>query len=460
MSKLKNDDTIAAIATPPGEGGVSIIRLSGPEAFVVLRQVFRMHQQKQWKPRTLFFGKVVAKDGHILDEALAVYFPSPHSYTGEDVAELHLHGGWTLTRRILDEVMKQGARQADPGEFTRRAFLNGKMDLAQAEAVLELIHSRSEKALRIAADHLSGSLSKVLQKLRQDILLIYAHLEGSLDFPDEHLETEDVQSLIERTQKIIDELTRLYSSFQRTSVLREGVRVVIVGKPNAGKSSLFNALLERDQALVSEFPGTTRDSIEDVIQIEGFLIRLIDTAGLSSTLQHPLDTLSMNQTREVMKKADLFLMVADGETALDEEDETIVVAIDHSKPIVWVMNKSDKGKKQFPIEIKGRKVNAWISVSAKEKTGMDELIRNLSKEISCFSSVETGEQITRLRHRDLLEKAIKFLQHSVQALESKQPFEIAVLDLKQALESIREMIGEVYSEDLLDVIFSEFCIGK
>lgn len=460
MNKLKNDDTIAAIATPPGEGGVSIIRLSGPEAFPVLKKVFQIHQQNQWKPRTLFFGKVIAEDGHILDESLAVQFPSPNSYTGEDVAELHLHGGWTLTRRVLDEIMKQGVRQADPGEFTRRAFLNGKMDLAQAEAVLELIHSRSEKALRIAADHLSGSLSKVLQKLRQDILLIYAHLEGSLDFPDEHLETADISSLTKQMRKIIAELTRLLSSFQRTSILREGVRLAIVGKPNAGKSSLFNALLERDQALVSEFPGTTRDSIEDVIQIEGFLIRLIDTAGLSSTLRHPLDTLSMKQTREVMKKADLFLMVADGETALDAEDETIVEAMDDSKPVIWVMNKSDKNNKQFPANIKGRKVNSWIFVSAKEKTGMDDLVKGISKEIERFSLVETGEQITRLRHRDLLEKALKFLQRSVQTLESKQPFEIAVLDLKQALESIREMIGEVYSEDLLDVIFSEFCIGK
>jgi len=336
-----------------------------------------------------------------------------------------------------------------------------KIDLTQAEAVLDLIKAKSEKSLETAVRQLSGMLSQKFKSLKDELMKIYAHMEAFLDFPDEDLEIFDDQSFHERFSRVKNDLTCLIGSFKRGAVLREGVSVVIAGKSNVGKSSLFNALLMRDRALVSDFPGTTRDSLEEAIEIGGIYIRLIDSAGLAVNASHPVDKLGMDRTRQALKECDFSLFVTDGSCELEEIDKHIFHEMSSGKPVITIVNKTDLGIRMNLAELKSLTGNEEIiQISALTREGLKNLEAKISDLLIQNFHLSEGEQVTRLRHKNLLEKSKLALERAQEAFAKRTSLEFVVLDLKVAIDELRELIGEIYSEDLLDVIFSEFCIGK
>ena len=476
MPEVRLEDTIAAISTPPGEGGIGIIRLSGPKAIEIAENIFRktlvgappcgcpegrhggLPLQLQ-KSHTVHHGHIVDQEENVIDEVLVTVFRKPKSYTAEDVVEISAHGGSHVLKKILSLAFSRGARHAEPGEFTKRAFLNGRMDLAQAEAVLDLIRAKTDRSLEAALRQLEGKLSKVLETLKDQLMKLYAHIEAYLDFPDEHLEIYSNQEFTKRFQNISDQMKQLLASFSRGQILRDGAMVVIVGRPNVGKSSLLNALLEKDRALISEIPGTTRDALEESVEIEGLWIRMVDTAGLWSS-PHPLDRAAMEQARNYMKEGDLFLWLVDASEGFLGEDKAVFDQLAGRK-IIAVVNKIDVVPHPPFQELKTLVAEGEIYfLSAKTGEGIKPLEEKIVRSIL---EDEVGQElvmITRLRHQHALETALRSLEKSDQAFSAKESLEFVALDLKQALDSMRELIGEVYSEDLLDVIFSEFCIGK
>ncbi|HQB12804.1 MAG: tRNA modification GTPase MnmE [Candidatus Omnitrophica bacterium ADurb.Bin292] len=463
MAKLELDDTIAAIATPLGEGGISVIRLSGPGAFDCLRPFFLSTSRKSpdtFPPNTIHWGRVVDSEGKLIDQVLLSVFRSPQSYTGQDVLEVSCHGGLAVTKRILGLFLSNGARHAEPGEFTRRAFLNGKIDLSQAEAVLDLIHAKSNRSLDIAIRQLTGELSKRFQGLKDLILRLLAHMEAYIDFPDENLEV-DVSSGMERQfSELLKTIRALLEGFDRNQLVREGALVTIVGKPNAGKSSLFNALLERDRALVSELPHTTRDHLEESLEIKGFYVRLRDTAGLVSTPEQALDKLGMDRTLRALKESHLVLFLTDGSRPLDDSDQHVFEQIPNGKKVIILINKSDLPEKLERTELArltGR--TDPVGISTKTREGLKEIEQQIAAFLEQDMAGE-GEQVTRLRHKRALEKALELIERAELSFREKERFELITIDLRAALEIMKELTGEVHSEELLDMIFSEFCIGK
>lgn len=463
MAKIELDDTIAAIATPLGEGGLAVIRVSGLGAFEAVQPFFHFSGDRKisdFDANTIHWGKFVSSGGQVVDQVLLSIFKAPHSYTGQDVMEISCHGGLAVTKRILNILLENGVRAAEPGEFTRRAFLNGKLDLTQAEAVLDLIRAKSGRSLDIAVRQLSGSLSRSIKVLKDDLLKLLAYLEASLDFPEEDLGKETESIVRGQFSSLQERLNGLIGGFERNLLIREGVLVTIVGKPNVGKSSLFNALLERDRALVSDIPHTTRDHLEESLEIQGFYIRLRDTAGLVSTPEHPLDKLGMEKTLQAIQDSHVILFVLDGSLSLEETDRHVLEIIPKEKNMIVLMNKSD-----LPMKIdKGVLENLTgqcdaIRVSTKTREGFRELEQRMAGLLERETS-EEGEQVTRLRHKVAVETALKAVGRAQDSFEAKMSFEFVVLELKTALEALKELTGEIYSEDLLDVIFSEFCIGK
>ncbi len=464
MPEFRLEDTIAALATPVGEGGLAVIRVSGPETFPIIKTIFYFRKEQDLfllPSHTLHFGEIRNEKGEPLDQVLISLFQAPHSYTGEDVIEISTHGGIAVSRRILDLLIQKGARHAEPGEFTKRAFLHGKMDLTQAEAVLDLIKSKSEKSLEAAVRQLKGSLSTRLKALKDELMNLYAHMEAYLDFPDEHLEVYSDSELLQKLKNLRTQVETLLASFKRGILLREGVRMAIVGKPNVGKSALFNALLERDRALVSEYPGTTRDMLEEALEIKGTYIRMVDTAGLAPRPGHPLDQMGMERTREVLKEAQLYLFLVDGSLVLEEADKMVFEEIPQGKPLLVLITKKDLPQKITAAEIQNKfPAQEVLTISAKTREGLSRLEEKIADLVLQESAGQEGEQITRLRHKHALEAAQTALLRAENAFCAEQSLEFVVADLKIALDELRELIGEIYSEDLLDVIFSEFCIGK
>jgi len=463
MSKLDFEDTIAAIATPSGEGGIAVIRVSGPGAFEAIEPFFvsSEHQKLSDTPaNTIRWGKFLDPAGLLVDQVLMSCFRAPRSYTGQDVIEISCHGGLAVTRKILGILLGKGVRHAEPGEFTRRAFLSGKLDLTQAEAVLDLIHAKSDRSLDIAVRQLSGSLSRTLKELKDSLMRLLAHMEAYLDFPEEDLEINVKTGMQEQFTSIQKKIFALIASFERNQLIREGMLVTLVGKPNVGKSSIFNALLERDRALVSDLPHTTRDQLEEALEIKGFYIRLRDTAGLISTPEHPLDKMGMDRTLGSLAESDVVLYVIDGSKLLEDADRHVFDQISKNKKVLVLVNKSDLASRVEEKDLAtflGDK--SQIRLSTKTREGFWELEEKI---VGCAEqgTSEAGEQITKLRHKKALEFAGVALQRAEQSFQTKMSLEFVTPDLRMALEAMKELTGEIYSEDLLDVIFSEFCIGK
>ena len=463
MAKLELEDTIAAVATPPGEGGIAVIRVSGPEAFGTVQPFFVSHEKLSLSERpanTIAWGKFMDSSGSLVDQVLVSIFRAPQSYTGQDVIEISCHGGLAVTRKVLGLLLGKGVRYAEPGEFTRRAFLAGKLDLTQAEAVLDLIHAKSDRSLDIAIRQLSGSLSRALKEMKDELMRLLAHMEAYLDFPEEDLEVDVKSGMQGQFTRVQEKIRSLIAGFNRNQLIREGVLVTLVGKPNVGKSSLFNAFLERDRALVSELPHTTRDHLEEALEIRGFYIRLRDTAGLVSTPGHPLDKMGMDRTVEAIAESHVVLYVMDGSVPLDESDQHVFKKIPPTKKVIALINKSD-----LPSRIETKECGTLIGdrpllrLSTRTREGLKELEERIAGFLEQETS-EAGEQITKLRHKKALEAALEALQRAERSFGEQMSLEFVTPDLRAALEAMKELTGEVYSEDLLDVIFSELCIGK
>jgi len=464
------DDTIAAIATPQGEGGIGTIRISGARAAEMLARLFVPASGKppvveEIESHRLVFGFVRDPEtGERVDEVLAVLMRSPHSYTREDVVEIDCHGGVVPVQRVLGLCLREGARLAQPGEFTLRAFLNGRLDLAQAEAVLDVVRARTGEGLRLAVEQLAGGISSRVKGTRAKLLHALAHLEATIDFPEDDVPPADVSPEL---MDALDDLRALIASASTGIVLRQGVRTAIIGRPNVGKSSLLNALLRTERAIVTPIPGTTRDTLEEIANIRGVPLVLTDTAGLRAddATNDPIERIGMDRTRRALGESDLALLVLDGSKKLATEDLELIREVKELAPPMWltVVNKSDLGQalnQRTLKEVLG-KVDI-VATSATTPGGTDMLEERLAGLVlSGKATPAPGEAaVTSVRHRDALQRAESHVMAALDSAEENAPAAFVAVDLHSALNALGEITGETVGEDLLDEIFSNFCIGK
>ena len=454
------DDTIAAIATPLGEGGLAVIRISGAAALAVADKVFRPSGKSSLKPsvaptHTIHYGKIM-RHGETVDEVLAAVLRAPRTFTREDTVEISCHGGLLPAKLVLDTILENGARLAEPGEFTRRAFLNGRLDLAQAEAVADLIHSRTELALAAANEQLAGKLSQRINALRDEMMKTLAHVEAHLDFPDEDIAPETRAGLIQRLETgaaFMDELLRTANEGQ---ILRRGIRTAIVGRPNAGKSSLLNQLLGHDRAIVSPIPGTTRDTIEETANIRGLPVVFIDTAGLREA-RDEIELEGIRRSRETLAKAELILHVLDASEPLTPADEMYLAEFAAKKRIL-VRNKTDLPVKLIlPMHLS----IPIVDVCCLSGQGL-EALKDAIKSLVWAGKIEAGmlQVMINSRHQEALGRARQATLETIAALRANVTLELVALDLRIAVHAVGEIVGKTATDDLLDSIFSQFCLGK
>jgi tRNA modification GTPase len=455
-------DTIVAPATAPGRGAVAIVRLSGPRAFEILAAIWKPRSPEQGAPRRLVLGDIVDPDhGITLDQAMAVVFPRPHSFTGEDVAELHCHGGPFLVRRVITVAMENGARFAEPGEFTRRAFLNGRIDLTEAEAIDDLVSARSDAALTQALDQLSGSLSRKIEQIRANIIRVSAHLEALIDFADEDIRMTPMGEIANDLDGVLSFVAALHDTFIRGKIAHEGVRAAILGKPNAGKSSLLNLLLGSERAIVTDIPGTTRDVVEDTVHSGPYALVISDTAGLRETCDE-IETLGIERARRAAADADLVLAVFDGSRDFDSDDAQVVEMCRNRRAIA-ILNKSD-----LPQVLDARRLESGglsapvLAMSALKGDGLTALRDAILRVVEEIAGASPGAEvaISRERHRVALAQAIESLKHARESAMGTMPPEIVAVDVAAAADALARITGEVTTEDVLDAVFREFCIGK
>jgi len=457
------DDTIAAIATPAGVGGIGVVKISGPSAWAIGQRLF----QPARVPETLcshrlYHGHILEPDtGRTVDEVLTSFMRAPHTYTREDVVEINCHSGMAVLERILELVLRSGARLAEPGEFTRRAFLNGRIDLTQAEAVLDVIHSKTRRSLDLASEHLRGTLHLIITDLRSRLLRVLATVEAAIDFPDEEIETPEGVELAERLRtQVLGAMTDLLSRYEDGRILREGLAVIIAGKPNVGKSRLLNTLLRSDRALVTPVPGTTRDVIEEGFNLRGISIRLVDTAGLREA-DNLVEQLGMELTRDRIARADLVLLVLDRSVPLTREDLQIYEELG-DKPRLVLLNKADLECHPDFAGAGGRFPGETIlEISALRGDGIDTLKDAVFQTIlGRRLDTETSVVAPNLRHKMCLEGTQGAVTRAIELIESGASAELVAIELQEALAHLGEIIGMTTSEDVLDEIFSRFCIGK
>ena len=459
---MNHTDTIAAAATAMGSAGIGIIRISGPDAFAVLEKVFRPKNEKKVMSEqpgyTVHYGMAV--DGEqVLDEVLVMLMRGPHSYTAEDTAEIDCHGGRLVMQKILEAVLKNGARAAEPGEFTKRAFLNGRMDLSQAEAVMDLIQSKNEMALKSSLAQLKGNVRQEIEKLRAQILYEMAFVEAALDDP-EHISLDGYsEELLEKMRGIAAEVERLLKSSESGRMLKEGIKTVILGKPNAGKSSLLNVLLGEERAIVTEIAGTTRDVLEEQLQLGEVSLQLLDTAGIRST-EDVVEQIGVERARKQAEDADLILYVADSSRVLDESDEEILKLLEGKKALV-LLNKSDLDPVITPQIMRERTGHPVLVISAKEGAGIQELEEKI-RSLFFRGEVDFNDEvlITNLRQKQALMDAFKSLSMVIESIENGMPEDFFTIDLKDAYTSLGFIIGEEIGDDLANEIFGKFCMGK
>lgn len=459
---MYEETTIAAIATSPGEGGIGIIRISGLQATEVADRIFKSKKISSFKdaiPYMMYFGKVVRGEKKI-DEGLAVYMKAPHSYTGEDVMEIQIHGSTEALRETLELALENGALPASRGEFTKRAFLNGRLDLTQAEAVMDIIEAKGSAALSQAESHLSGALSRFVKEGRDVLSDLITKLEVTIDYPDEDLEDLTNEEIREGLEKIDTSLTALLKRSEEGRIIKDGLRTAIVGRPNAGKSSLLNALLQEDRAIVTDIPGTTRDTIEESIKIGGVPLVLMDTAGLRET-DNRVEKIGIQRARESMEKADLILAVIDGSIPLTDEDISLLKELDGRKAMV-ILNKYD-----LAAEVDEKKIHeilpsiSVVPISARYGSGLDELDDAL-RSLTIRQDQAAGRELflTNLRHVDLVKKALEAVHRAKDSLENSMPADCITVDLVEAWNHMGEITGESIDNELINKIFERFCVGK
>lgn len=457
------EDTIAAIATAVSEAGISIVRISGKQAIETAARIFRSGKKdfvlEEQPSHTIHYGFIYDGEERV-DEILLLLMKGPHSYTGEDTVEIDCHGGVYVTRRILETVIRHGARLAEPGEFTKRAFLNGKMDLTQAEAVGEIISSRNAYALHTSVEQLKGSVKEAIGNFRKEILYHLAFIESALDDP-EHISLDGyAETLGGVVNKLREQMQRLIATFDNGRMCREGIRTVIIGKPNAGKSSLMNVLVGEERAIVTDVAGTTRDTLEEQIQINGISLNIIDTAGIRKT-EDTVEKIGIQRAVASMEKADLILYVADGSVPLNESDEEIIDLIRDRKAIV-LLNKTDLETVVTEEDLRARVgAHPVLSISAREEKGIDQL-EEVLKDLFFQGEISFNDQvcITNLRQKQLLEESLAALDRVEESLQMGMPEDFYSIDLMDAYEKLGRITGEAVDDDLADEIFAKFCMGK
>ncbi|RJR17243.1 MAG: tRNA uridine-5-carboxymethylaminomethyl(34) synthesis GTPase MnmE [Nitrospiraceae bacterium] len=486
---MQTEDTIAAISTAPGHSGIGIIRLSGRDAFEIVEKIFLSTRQKKIRKtpsHRMLYGHIIDPvTRETIDEVLVSVMKAPNTYTREDIVEINSHGGPVPLRRILDLVLNGGARLAEPGEFTQRAFLNGRLDLAQAEAVIDIINALTEQSRKTAVAQLKGALSKNIQLIREELIELAAFVEAYIDFPDEDIETLSLNDMKKRALNIQQTLQKLIESSRYGMILREGLKTAIIGRPNVGKSSLLNALLEHDRAIVTEVPGTTRDVIEEYLNINGIPVRIMDTAGIRD-VKDIAEKEGVKRSLKAMEDADLVLLVLDGSEALHETDKELIEKAG-TKHAIIVINKSDLPQKidigsVIPAKA-GIQKKEWIppaydlpgqacqarndaeefyivSISAKKESGLDELKDRIAGTVLSGSTEGGTEIVTSKRHVQALEKALVSMDSFIKAVDENTSPEFLSVDLRDALDAIGDIIGITTPDDILNKIFSSFCIGK
>jgi len=461
MSQISNlDDTITAISTPLGEAGLGIVRLSGKSAFQITDKIFQgKTKPTQAESHTVHYGKTVDPiSNEILDEVLLIVMQAPHTYTAEDVVEISCHGGPLVLQKILHATVAAGARLAEPGEFTLRAFVNGRIDLAQAEAVADVIRAKSDSSLKSALAQLEGRLSNRIEIIRAKLLDLSAKIEAQIDFVEQDIPLQDKKEMLKIIEETEKGLLKLIETYEEGKILKDGLNVVIVGKPNVGKSSLLNSLLQKDRAIVTAIPGTTRDVISDYVNFDGILVRLVDTAGFRISGDE-IEIEGIKRAEKEIQKGDLILLVVDCTQNLSEEEKILEKKLKEQNYLV-VLNKIDLVKEKTAKNFENLLTNKTSHrVSALLGEGMDNLKKSIVSRISKMH--REGEVVlTNLRHKECLETALEFLRKSKLGLDKNLSLEFIALDTRKALDKVGEVIGKVYTDDILNQIFSQFCIGK
>lgn len=450
---MNHTETIAAIATPPGRGGVGIVRVSGPEVPRIAQAV--LHTLP--KPRYAHYGPFYSADNRVLDQGIALYFQAPHSFTGENVLELQAHGGPIVLQWILEAVIAQGARLAEPGEFSKQAFLNDKLDLAQAEAIADLIEASSEQAARSALRSLQGDFSVQVNALVEALIALRIYVEAAIDFPEEEIDFLSDGKVAGQLQEILEQLRQVLATAQQGVLLREGMSVVILGRPNAGKSSLLNALSGRETAIVTDIAGTTRDIVKEEIQVDGMPLHILDTAGLREATD-AVEQIGIERAWQALEQADRVLVVLQAGEVIHPEDQAILDQLPTELPVTLIRNKVDliDASPKIETDAQGRTV-IWLS--AKHRQGLDLLKQHL-KEVMGFANTAEGVFMARKRHLEALQTALHFVETGQEQLETFAAGELLAEDLRQAQQALSEITGRFTSDDLLGKIFTSFCIGK
>ena len=453
--------TIVAISTAPGNAGIGIIRLSGEDCFKILDKIFVPKNNSEIKGYSIKYGNIIESDSkEIIDEVLVSYFVAPKSYTKENMCEINSHGGIIVENKILQECLRNGAILAEPGEFTKRAFLNGRIDLSQAEAVIDIINSKTEKEMIVAQRHLEGSLSKKIKEIQQGILDIMADIEASIDYPEYDVEETTNLKISETLKSVEEKLLKLKSSFENGKILKDGIKTAIVGKPNVGKSSLLNLILGENRAIVSSVEGTTRDTIEEYININGIPLKIVDTAGITKT-KDEVEKIGVKKSMDILNNAELIIAVFDDSRAFDERDEEILKLIENKKKIILI-NKVDLNKNFIKENKEIEKFTKdVIEFSTVSEEGLDILYKRI-EEMFNLSELESdnSEIITSNRQKQHILLAMEAVEKAQNSLESKMPIDITAICLKDILEELSEITGENASEDIINEIFKKFCLGK
>ena len=454
--------TIASISTAPGIGGIGIIRMSGEKSFEVLDKIFVAKNKQnidEIKGYTIKYGNIV-EDGHIIDEVLVSYFKAPRSYTTENMCEINSHGGTVIVRKILELCLKNGAELAEPGEFTKRAFLNGRIDLAQAESVIDVINAKSDKEAKSGIKQLEGFLSKEIKEIKQEIMDVLVNIEVTIDYPEYDTPEVQQEELSRMLQSVGQRLIKLEKSFDNGKIIKEGIKTAIIGKPNAGKSSLLNAILKEDRAIVTDIAGTTRDTIEEFVTINGIPLKLIDTAGIREA-SDKVEKIGVEKSIKLAEEADLVIAIFDSSNQLTEEDIEILKLIENKKSII-LLNKNDLNPVISENDEKLRKASKNIlKISALNKTGIDELYEKISELFNLNEiNLDNDILITNVRHKNIISKSLENVKKANETLNINMPIDIITIYIKEILEDLGEITGEVVTEDIINEIFSKFCLGK
>lgn len=455
------EDTIAAIATAPGEGGIGIIRISGEKSKSILDNIFIAANPSGMENRKMCYGNIVdPKSESIVDEVLCVYMKAPKTYTMEDVVEINCHGGMVPLRRTLELVLANGARMAEPGEFTKRAFLNGRLDLSQAEAVIDVIKAKTDKGFDVALNQLEGVFSKHIKQIRNKLVDILVNLTVNIDYPDEDIEEMTYDQLHNDLQNVRRDVEELLLSSETGKIMRDGLNVAIIGKPNVGKSSLMNSLLKETRAIVTEIPGTTRDTIEEHISIKGIHVRLTDTAGIRET-NDIIEKIGIEKSKESFNQADLVIFIIDSSRPLEQEDFEIINVINPEKTII-LLNKIDLKTITSKDDILGKIPNiSIIETSMENQMGISEIEDKIVSLVYGGKISQNNNLIvTNIRHKDILEKAKKSLDDALSMVDLREAFEFIEIDVNSTYEALGEIIGETVQDDIINEVFARFCLGK